>query len=127
MKMNRQSRYRILWYEAAGFLLLMTMSWLDEFHSHWQESATECAAVFAVWMVVNYFTWRLISQLHYLEKFLRICAWCKKIEHEDHWVSLEQYVDQGLETKTTHGICPECAARFMEQSSGGDRTPDVRR
>lgn len=112
MKIHSQSRNWILWYEDAGFLLLIGMSWLDEYHEVWQESAVESGAVLVVWLAVHVFTRRLISRLHHLERFLRVCAWCRKVEHEDGWMPFEQFLDRRLDTKATHGMCPECAARF---------------
>ncbi len=115
MKINSQSRNQILWYEDAGFLLLTVMSWFDQYHESWKESAVESGAVLVVWLFVHLFTRRLISRLHYLEHFLRVCAWCKKIEHENNWIPLEQFLDQGLDTKATHGMCPACAAKFRAE------------
>jgi hypothetical protein len=112
MKIYSQRRYRILWYEGAGFLLLVVMSWFDEYHSSWKESAIESGMVLVVWLAVHLFTRRLISHLHYLEGFLRVCAWCKKVEHEESWIPLEQFLETGLDTKATHGMCPACAAQF---------------
>jgi hypothetical protein len=115
MKLNSQSRNRVLWIEDAGFLLLIIMSWLDQYHESWQESAVESSAVLLVWLFVHIFTRRLISRLHYLEGFLRICAWCNKIEHQNNWIPLDQFLDKGLGTQATHGMCPVCAAKFKAE------------
>jgi hypothetical protein len=112
MKLNRNGQHLILWLEAAGFLLLIALSWVDEYHQVWQESAVESGAVLAVWATVHFFTLRLIKRLHYLEGFLRVCAWCKKIEHNASWMPLEQFFDREFHTKATHGMCPACASRF---------------
>lgn len=106
------SRYLLLWIEGAGFLTLAIMAWFDEFHSGWQESALESGAVLAVWAIVHFFTWRLIARLHYLEGFLRVCAWCKKVDYESKWMPIEEFLGQRFQTEATHGICPACAAEF---------------
>jgi hypothetical protein len=116
MKITRKTASRILWYESAGFLMLMVLSWLDEYHDSWHESAVECAAVLFVWIVVFYFTKRLVSRLYYLEGFLRVCAWCKKINLNERWVPLEQYFADGFHTETTHGMCPMCARKIRMEA-----------
>ena len=105
---------RILRFESAGFILLCAMSWIDEYHQTWRESAVETAAVLAVWGLVFLNTRRLISRLHYLEGFVRVCSWCRKIGLDERWMPMEEYFTEQLHTETTHGMCPECAAAFRE-------------
>jgi hypothetical protein len=52
-----------------------------------------------------------------LEGFLRVCAWCRKIGHEDEWLPLEEYFDRHLDTKTTHAICPGCANDLLARDA----------
>lgn len=62
-----------------------------------------------VWLALFLTTRRLLERLYYLEDFVRVCAWCRKISDGDKWVSLEEYFAEGFAIKTSHGICPECA------------------
>jgi len=102
--------------------MLILLSWLDEFHVSWRESAVESAAVLGVWLVVFYFTKRLVSRLYYLEGFLQICAWCRKINRgEEQWVPLEKYFSDGFHTETTHGVCPVCARKVRREAGLGSR------
>lgn len=39
-------------------------------------------------------TKRLVSRLYYLEGFLRICAWRKKLEHNGEWIPLEEFFER---------------------------------
>lgn len=121
MKVTHKTAAGILWCEAAGFLLLILMSWLDEYHASWHESAVESAAVAGVGIVVLYLTKRLVARLYYLEGFVRVCAWCRKIDRDDKWIPLEQYFSEGFNTKTTHGMCPECAALLKKQIEEGQQ------
>jgi hypothetical protein len=121
MKITRQTASRILWYESAGFLMLIALSWMDEFHESWHESAVESLAVLGVWLVVFYFTKRLVARLYYLEGFLPVCAWCKKIHHEEQWVPLEKYFSDGFHTETTHGMCPDCAHKIRKEAGLGPK------
>jgi len=118
--MNRRKYpHRILVYEAIGFLAILTLSWLDEIigewyfraytsHPEWLELAVETTAIVAIGLTILLMTRRLLSRLFYLESFLKVCAWCGKINHEGEWKSLEEYFSSGFDTKTTHGMCPDC-------------------
>lgn len=61
-----------------------------------------------------------LSTIKTLRGLLSICAWCgRKIEDSPgHWVTLETYVTQHTEAEFTHGICPDCLPRFLEQAKG---------
>ncbi len=130
MKTTRKAQH-ILAYESLGFAAIILLSWVDEVfslpyrlfggvgHSNWRESMLETAVVLVVWAGVYGLTQRLLKRLHYLEGFLRVCAWCRKIGHEDEWLPLEQYFDRHLDTKTTHAICPGCARSVMTQETPG--------
>jgi hypothetical protein len=39
---------------------------------------------------------------------MRVCSWCRRINYKGEWVALEQFMKEGFDTPTTHGICPEC-------------------
>lgn len=50
-----------------------------------------------------------------LERFLPICANCKKIrktdsnpEEQNSWVPIEHYISSHTSSEFSHGICPEC-------------------
>ena len=43
------------------------------------------------------------------EEFLLLCSWCRKIGHQGHWHTTEQYFGKRFDTATSHGICPACA------------------
>lgn len=124
---NRKNPQRILWYETVGFLLLIALSWLNEMvrlphlifgsgdHSSLHEAMMETSALVTVWLVVWLFTKRLLTRLYHLEGFLQVCAWCRKIGHDDEWVRLEDYFAKGFDIKTSHGMCPECQAKYAEE------------
>ena len=50
-----------------------------------------------------------------LEKFLPICAWCRKVRASDDgteaWIRIEDFLD-GLGTSVSHGMCPACEAKM---------------
>ena len=71
--------------------------------------------VFGVWFLVSTSTRRIMERIHYLEKFMRVCSWCRKINYQGEWMPLEEFMRQGFDTPTTHGICKDCLARQQEQ------------
>ena len=57
------------------------------------------------------------ERINLLEKFLPICANCKKIrnekpENEDVWVEIESYITNKTDTKFSHGLCPDCIKKL---------------
>jgi len=117
---------RILWYESIGFAGVIALSWLDESLNlpgllsgaskvpDWWESLIETVVALAVWLVVVVFTRRLLGRLRYLEGFVKMCAWCRKVDHDGEWISVEAFFAQKLDVRTTHGMCPECARKAVE-------------
>lgn len=68
--------------------------------------------------IAGYFAYesrrRHLEEYNKLKKFLRICAWCKKIcvtdpeTKEDKWVTFEEYMKLEHKFTSSHGICPGC-------------------
>jgi hypothetical protein len=122
---------RILWYENIGFLAIIVLSWGNEFldlprhvfggdtRVNWRESVMETILVLVVWVSVHVVTKKLLARLYYLEGFLRICAWCRKVAHGDEWLPLEEYFERGFNIRTSHGMCSDCAKKAMRND------PDV--
>ena len=66
---------------------------------------------------------RALSEIKVLETFLPICAQCKKIRDEQgSWHPLEVYIGQHSNTQFSHGYCPECAKRAMQEAGLTDKT-----
>lgn len=58
-----------------------------------------------------------LSQIRVLETFLPICAQCKKIRNQQgQWQQLEAYIGQHSNTQFSHGYCPECGKKAMEEA-----------
>ena len=124
--MSRKKAKRVLWYENIGFILIIVLSWVDEIlnlpqllfggveHSNWRESAMETLLILVVWLVIYNLSRRVLARLFYLEGFLRVCSWCRKINHEDRWIPLEEYFASGYNTQISHGICPDCLDKFSK-------------
>ncbi len=60
---------------------------------------------------------RALSEVKVLETFLPVCAQCKKIRNEGGvWQNMEVYIGQHSNTRFSHGYCPECAKKAMEEA-----------
>ena len=118
---------RILIYQAIGFLTVILVSWLVEvtglrmlilgdhsYISDFSESAFEMLIVLTVWLLVANSTRRILSHVRYLEGFMRVCAWCRHIHYKGEWIRIEQFMQEGFDTPTTHGICPGCLHKEKE-------------
>jgi hypothetical protein len=116
---------KIVLYQHLGFLLVIVICFLNEllklpslifsndpFSFVLQRSTLEMLLVLAVWLLVSLSTRRLLKHVRNLESFLRVCAWCRRIDYKGGWISLEEFMRQGFDTPTTHGICPDCRSRL---------------
>lgn len=129
MKLQKSGKW-VLWYQHAGFALIIAVRWLVELTGatslifggepqppNWRYPVFVTLLVGFVWAVSYLFTRRLVSHLLYLEGFLRVCSWCRKIGHEDDWMPLEKYFEKGFRVETTHGVCPECLEKAKEETA----------
>lgn len=127
MKGTKGKPDRILWIIAAGFSFIIVMSWLTEwlriphylfgepFAPDWKRAILRTVVISAIWLWVHLLARRLLKRLHYLEDFLRICGWCRKVCHEGEWLSLEDYFNSKFATQTSHGMCPECLKKGVQE------------
>jgi response regulator RpfG family c-di-GMP phosphodiesterase len=61
-----------------------------------------------------------LSRVKQLQGLLPICSYCKKIrDDQNYWQQVESYISNHSEAQFSHGICPDCYARFV--------TPDIER
>src|SRR5579862_4988137 len=118
---------RIVVYQNVGFLAVIILCYLNEllqlpsliFSDHpfnflYRRPTLEMLLFLAVWLLVSNSTRRLLKQVRQLEDFLRVCSWCRRIDYKGEWMPLEEFMEQGFDTPTTHGICPECLRQKKE-------------
>jgi hypothetical protein len=118
---------KILLYQNIGFLVIIVICFLDDllslpslvFSNHpfafvYRRSTLEMLLFLAVWLLVSKSTRRLMKRVESLERFMRVCAWCRRIDYKGEWMPLEDFMEQGFDTPTTHGICPQCLRRQQE-------------
>jgi hypothetical protein len=125
MKMEKQRTYEkvILGLELLGFGAVIAVLWLDEYvdlpfrflgapktPSRPQEFYLEGLMVLVVATVVVVATLWVFRRLRLLEGFIQVCAWCRKVNLGDEWISFEQYLKREHDVHSTHSICPTCRA-----------------
>lgn len=112
----------VLWFEVAAFSLLILLSWADEIvgvpallfggphQPDYREAILETIIIVAVAIPIVLRTRRVVARLFHLENFLRVCAWCQRVDHEGAWVPIAEFFQQRFDATTSHGICPGCFA-----------------
>jgi hypothetical protein len=56
-----------------------------------------------------------LAKIKTLSGLLPICAGCKKIRNDDgYWEQVDQYISDHTGVTFTHGLCPECYNKGME-------------
>jgi len=116
---------KIVFIQNVGFLAIIMLCYLDEllklpaliFFNHpfvFRRSTVEMLLFFGVWLLVSSSTHRLLKRIRQLEEFMRVCSWCRRIDYKGKWITLETFMEQGFDTPTTHGICPDCLRQQEE-------------
>jgi len=126
MGQNKSSGGSVLRILAIGFSVIIALTWLVEIirvpylifgessEFNWLRVLSRTVVLLAVWTWLHYTFRRLLRRLHYLEEFLRICSWCRKVGSDDQWLTIEEYFNSKYATNTSHGICPECAIKLQQ-------------
>lgn len=114
----------VLAIELIGFFAVLAIIWLDEYvdvpfryfgaaktpprpEEYWFETLSVLvvgAAVFSATLVI-------LRRLRYLEKFILVCAWCRKVLVDGVWLTFEDYMKAEHDVEPSHGICPTCRDR----------------
>jgi hypothetical protein len=119
-----QLRRRALCYQGLGFIATIGLCMVDELVglsnlllkdqsciTQFRESVPKALLILLVWFLVAGSTRRLLSQVRYLDSFMKVCAWCRRVEHGGNWIPFERLLKQQLDTTTSHGICQDCLAK----------------
>jgi len=132
--MPRSTSNRVVVFESVGFLTVMLLIWLNELLDlphlllgapsigpslRWEEALLESGAVFLLGVGVVAFSRWTSLRLAYLESFVVLCAWCRRVKLDEEWVGLERFL-QAHRARTSHGVCPDCAARLQREGGAAD-------
>ncbi len=59
------------------------------------------------------------TEIRQLKDMIPICSYCRKIRNdENYWQMVETYINEQTGSHFTHGICPQCHTKLMEELDG---------
>ena len=62
-----------------------------------------------------------LAQVKTLSGLIPICAWCKNVRSDTgYWQTVEQYMRTHSGASFSHGVCPNCAAKFKNEIAGAN-------
>ncbi|MEW5803124.1 MAG: hypothetical protein AB1847_13585 [bacterium] len=111
---------KIIHFELLGFGIVILLLWLDEVidlphlcgapatPTNLAECLFETFYVWALGVFVIIATWRFLKRIKYLEGFLRVCTFCKRIRVGNEWIPIEHYIQDHSEAEFSHGLCEQC-------------------
>lgn len=120
-------RLRIILGQVLGFLFIIGLIWIveltplltyfggSEHVADYNEAILESCGVLIVAIPFIVLTLHYSKRLFYLENFLRVCSWCRRVENDNKWLTQEKYFDAKFKTRTSHGICEDCLLREREK------------
>jgi carbon starvation protein CstA len=117
---KHEVRKSIVGVMIVGFAILIVLVWLDDLFDLPSVFGTSTesillaqtiivsvlAASLCAWLLIH--VSQILSRLQYLESFLTVCSFCKRIHMDDQWIAIEKFISQRTDTKFSHGLCPEC-------------------
>ena len=110
--------------EAIGFGTVIALLWLGELldiphhlfgepvsPTRFLEAAWESVILLVLGAIVLLVTRRLVAKVAYLESYVVLCAWCRRVRSDAGWLTFESYLG-AHRADTSHGMCPQCEAKF---------------
>lgn len=115
---------KLIAYQAIAFGILLFLIIGDEVFDfphtvfgtlatpiNWQECWIEGSYILILAVFSILLTRTLIAKVKYLEGFIPICSFCRKVRVGAEWQSFEKYLSDHSEAELSHGLCPDCAEK----------------
>lgn len=128
-------------WQGMGFVLLICMIWAirvfdvtgyffapPEDQRPWYELSLMTLLIIVMGFVVIANTYA--QQRRVLKKIIKVCSYCNKAKIEDSdWTPLENYISENSLSDFSHGICPDCYRKLIEEIEeqphySGNKTSD---
>jgi hypothetical protein len=129
MKNLKTSDWMLIAGETGLFFIVTIVLWLDEFVDlpyrllgapltpyRPQEYILETVSILIIAIITITITFISLLRARRIERFLRVCAWCRKVWVDDEWVSFEEYTLKRHSLKSSHGICEECVTKLEKKT-----------
>ena len=130
---NRAIEKTVIFYEIIGFSLIIILLWVDEIFDipclifgapatpiNWVEGIIETVGIIILSVIIIVISFRILSKIRYLEGFLPVCSFCKKIRVKNEWIPIEVYLSEHSDAVFSHGFCPECMKKHYPEFSDDD-------
>ncbi len=60
-----------------------------------------------------------LNQVHELQGLIPICSYCKKVrDDKNYWQQVEGYISARTTARFSHGVCPPCLEKAMQEIRG---------
>ncbi|HUA66766.1 MAG TPA: CHASE3 domain-containing protein [Alphaproteobacteria bacterium] len=67
-----------------------------------------------------------LAEVKTLHGLIPICAWCKNVRSDSgYWQTVEQYVHSHSGASFSHGMCPNCAAKFKQDIARANQKSEI--
>ncbi len=112
---------KIIAYQAVAYGILLLLIVGDEAFDlphhifgaqptpiNWVEAVIEAAYILVLGAAGIFLSWLFFRQIKYLEGFLPVCSFCKKIRVGENWIMIEQYIREHSAAEFSHSLCPDC-------------------
>ena len=112
-------------WHSIGFATLVILLWADElfifgfnyFFGDWRqveigEAGCRTGVIIVLWMASAYKIHQVLSRLTYVESCMHFCSWCSRVEKDGEWLNIQEQFTKETGKQPSHGMCPECAAKF---------------
>jgi len=60
-----------------------------------------------------------LKRVSSLESLLPLCMYCRRINSDEAWQSVEDYLWEHVDVRVSHGCCPDCLSKLSRQLGGG--------
>ena len=85
----------------------------------WLGASIVTAGVVACGLIVVGHTY--LQQRRILRGFINVCAYCRKVHVGDAtWQQMEAFIENRTLAEFSHGVCPDCYTRVMEEFHESD-------
>jgi hypothetical protein len=113
---------------VAGFLGLIVIFALDAFlpadsfdrysaAARPHEFAIKVTAALVLFILVLGVLRQAIHRINRLAHMLTMCAWCRRVSLNEEWVSIDQFLQQRNNTKSSVGLCPDCYSKTSSRNT----------
>lgn len=87
---------------------------------NWAECMIEATYILVLCVFTTYLLLVFLDRIKFLEGFVGICAHCKKMLNRNEWQTLERYLSEHSEVVLSHGLCPDCLAKYYGEYSADE-------